>query len=140
MKRVQVPGTFTIRRLTRYLQQQGINVQGVDLLEDEGMVEISIPEAEEGQLLAALPAYDDEQLYDPERQDTLDLAGLIAGELDYLQGDIDLLQQIIPTIGGMTAAQVRTVVEGLAQRTLRLEQENVRILKALRYLFRQVGR
>jgi NCAIR mutase (PurE)-related protein len=61
---------------------------------------------------------------DAERDTRRGLAGAIQAELDYLEATI-------PSIDAMTAAQVRAVVK-------RLAQENLSILKLLRYVYRRM--
>jgi NCAIR mutase (PurE)-related protein len=61
---------------------------------------------------------------DAERDTRRGLAGAIQAELDYLEATI-------PGVDAMTAAQVRSVVK-------RLAQENLSILKLLRYVYRRM--
>jgi len=78
----------------------------------------------------------DLQQSENERLDLAALGQQATTEITYPEGDIDYLQTIIPSIDGMAATQVRTTVRELAERVLRLEQENLRIIKAMRYLVR----
>lgn len=71
----------------------------------------------------------------------IDLSALgqqATAEIAYLETDVAYLQGVIPTIGDMTAAQVRTTVRELAERVLRLEQENLKIIKATRFVVRRL--
>jgi hypothetical protein len=79
----------------------------------------------------------DQQQMIQEKTDLTDFIQQVTNEIDWLQGDIALLQDIIPTIDGMTQVQVRTVVRELAERILRMEQENLKTFKAMRYLARK---
>jgi hypothetical protein len=79
----------------------------------------------------------DQQQMIQEKTDLTDFIQQVTNEIDWLQGDIALLQDIIPTIDGMTQVQVRTVVRELAERILRMEQEYLKTFKAMRYLARK---
>jgi NCAIR mutase (PurE)-related protein len=75
-------------------------------------------------IAAAFDPIAEQAALDAERDTRRGLAGAIQAELDYLEATI-------PGIDAMTAAQVRAVVK-------RLAQENLSVLKLLRYVYRRL--
>lgn len=128
MKTVTINSEYNQKNLTLYLQQNGLAPAGVGTLRNEAdhflSMYVEIPEEQEAQLTTLLASYNDTTVYNVDLKAIRDLATQAAGEIDYLQ-------TTIPTIDAMTAGQVRSVVK-------RLAQENLAIIKGLRYLVKNL--